>query len=81
MCVLGGGRLYNNQSTHRVLYQFLPFNTMNTAGVNGHPKKCCRSNCPTIETVSFYYRVMSPKDAHGMVINVDPDQTAPLRAI
>ena len=38
-------------------------------------KKCC--NYPKIETVSFYYRVMGPKDADGLGNSVDPDQTVP----
>ena len=29
-------------------------------------------------TVSFYYRVMGPKDADRMTNNIDPDQTASL---
>ena len=29
----------------------------------------------------LYYRVMSPNDADGMANSVDPDQTAPLRAV
>ena len=27
--------------------------------------------------MSFYYKVMGPKDADGMANRVDPDQTAP----
>ena len=42
----------------------------------GHPKKCC--NYPKTGTVSFYYRVMGPKDADGMANSGDPYQTAPL---
>ena len=30
--------------------------------------------------LSFYYRVMGRKDAHGIANSVDPDQTAPLGA-
>ena len=36
---------------------------------------------PKIETVSFYYRVMGPKDAGRMANSVDPDQTAPLSTL
>ena len=36
---------------------------------------CC--NYPKIGTVSFYYRVMGPKDADRMANSVEPDQTAP----
>ena len=38
-------------------------------------KNCC--NYPKIGTLSFYYRLMGPKDADGMAISVVPDQTAP----
>ena len=41
-------------------------------------KNCC--NCPKIETMSFYYRVIGPEDEDGMANTVDPDQTAPLGA-
>ena len=42
-------------------------------------KKCCK--CPKIVTVSFYYRVVGPKDADRIANSVDTDQTAPLGAI
>ena len=42
-------------------------------------KKCCK--CPEIGTVSFYYRVMGPKDADGMANSVGPAQIAPLGAV
>ena len=29
----------------------------------------------------LYHRVMSPNDADGMALSVDPDQTAPLGAV
>ena len=45
----------------------------------GHPKNCC--NYPKIRTVWPYHRVMSPKDADRMANSVDPDQTAPRRAV
>ena len=35
-------------------------------------KNCC--NRPEIGTVSFYFRVMCPKDVDGMANSVDPDQ-------
>ena len=38
-------------------------------------KSCC--NYPKIGTVSFYYRVIGPKDADGIANSADPDQTAP----
>ena len=39
-------------------------------------KKCCKY--PKIGTVSFYYRVIGPKDADEIANSVDPGQTAPL---
>ena len=42
------------------------------------PRNC---NHPKIEIVLFYYTVIGPKDADGMANSVDPDQTAPLRAL
>ena len=39
-------------------------------------KSCCYH--PKIGIVSFYNRVMSPKDADRMANSVDPDQTAPV---
>ena len=33
-------------------------------------------NYSKIGTVSFYFRVMGPKDADGMTNSIDPDQTA-----
>ena len=38
-------------------------------------KNCC--NYPKIVTISFYYRLIGPKDADRMANSVDPDQTAP----
>ena len=38
-------------------------------------------NLPKLGTVWFYKAVMHPKDADGMANSVDPDQTAPLRAV
>ena len=40
---------------------------------------CC--NHSKIWTLWLYYSVMSPNDADGMANSVDPDQTAPLRAV
>ena len=33
-------------------------------------------NYPKIGAISFYYRVIGPKDADAMANSVDPDQTA-----
>ena len=42
-------------------------------------KICC--NHSKNWTMWFYHRVISPNDADGMANSVDPDQTAPLRAV
>ena len=42
-------------------------------------KICC--NHSKIRTMWLYHRVMSPNDADEMANSVDPDQTAPLRAV
>ena len=43
------------------------------------PKNCC--NYLKIGTVSFYYRVMCPKDADRTANSEDPDLTVPLGAV
>ena len=43
-----------------------------------HVLKCLTVKILKIPTVSFYYRVMGPKDADGMENSVDPDQTGRL---
>ena len=64
--------MLQDASVHRIAIEILKIEA---------PYKNSCHHCPKNETAWFDYVVMHPRDADGMVNNVDLDQTAPLGAV